>query len=295
MTNPLPIASIGLISDTHFLERLFHLPDSLASIWSGIHLILHAGDVGDPRVLDELARLAPVVAVRGNDDPDETKHLLPEKQVIPLRGHRILLWHSHYPDPAEEKARRADAWGFKLERIARHGQDAQADIVVYGHTHVPMASRLGNILLFNPGALASGSYFTRQKIQSVGRLQLMEDGRYAISHFDVGTGQPREFPSAEPAEAFPRLGNAHQEWLVEPGLIPFVDRLRNMGYRDFRSVIRAVIPEYRRIFGKGWLRRKDLIAAFRAADGIDPDDRQKVLAVLAGDSGSSDPAPAIAV
>jgi putative phosphoesterase len=293
MKNPPLVAALGLISDTHFLERLFCLPERLREIWSGVDLILHAGDVGSPEILDELGRMAPVVAVHGNDDPDETKRLLPEKQVIPVRGHRILVWHSHYPDPAEERTRRAGTWGLKLERIARHGMDAGADIVVYGHTHVPLISRSGNVLLFNPGAMASGSFFTRQAVKTVGLLRLMEDGRFEITHFEASSGQRREFPAADPGEEFFRLGNAYQECLVDPELIPDSDRLRKIEYRNFRAVVRSVIPVYRRVCDGGLLRRRDLAAAFRTAADVDPFDREKVLAVLAGGSPPSADATAI--
>jgi putative phosphoesterase len=283
MTNPPSIASIGLISDTHFQERLFDLPDRLGEIWSGVGLILHAGDVGDPQVLDRLGGIAPVVAVHGNDDPEDTRRMLPGWCLISLHGHRILLWHGHFPDPEEEQARRADPWGGKLERIACHGRDAGADIVVYGHTHVPMTYRYEDILLINPGALASGSYFTRQAVPSVGKLHFKEDGRISMIHFYTKTGRPREFPKADPADAFTKLGNVYQEWLVDPELLPEIEGLRKTTYKDFRSVIRAVVPVYRRILDGGMLRRQDLIAAFRRAEGIDPDDRQEVLALLTGE------------
>jgi putative phosphoesterase len=283
MTNPPSIASIGLISDTHFQERLFDLPDRLGEIWSGVSLILHAGDVGDPQVLDRLGGFAPVVAVHGNDDPEDTRRMLPGSCVISLYGHRILLWHSHFPDPEEEQSRRADPWGGKLERIACHGRDAGADIVVYGHTHVPMTYRYEDILLINPGALASGSYFTRQAVPSVGKLHFPGDGRISMVHFDAKTGRPREFPKADPADAFTKLGNVYQEWLVDPELLPEIDGLRKITYTDFRSVIRAVVPVYRRILDGGMLRRQDLIAALRSAEGIDPGDRQEVLALLTGE------------
>jgi hypothetical protein len=70
---------------------------------------------------------------------------------------------------------------------------------------------------------------------------------------------------------------------VDPELLPEIEGLRKTTYKDFRSVIRAVVPVYRRILDGGMLRRQDLIAAFRRAEGIDPDDRQEVLALLTGE------------
>jgi putative phosphoesterase len=286
-----PVLSIGLLSDTHFRERLFDLPERLAQIWSGVGLILHAGDVGDEQVLDLLAGIAPVAAVHGNDDTESAKRRLPGRLAIALSGHRILLWHSHYPDPEEERSRRVDPWGGKLERIAAHGAESGADVVVYGHTHVPMVSRHGDILLVNPGALASGSYFTRQAVPSVGRLTIAADGMLSAVHFDVRTGQAREFPQAGAEDAFGTLGDLYQEWMVEPDLLPDVEKFRDIRYRDIRSVVRAFIPAYRRRYPDGLLRRSDLIAAFRQSDGVDPSDRQAVLEVLAGGTPPPSAAP----
>jgi hypothetical protein len=180
-----------------------------------------------------------------------------------------------------------------MERIARHGMDAGADIVVYGHTHVPLISRSGNVLLFNPGAMASGGFFTRQAVKTVGFLRLMEDGRFVITLFEASSGQLREFPAADPEEECSRLGNAYRECLVDPELIPDSDRRRKTEYRNFRSVVRSVIEVYRRACDGGLLRRRDLAAAFRTAADVDPVDREKVLAVPAGGSPPSADATAI--
>jgi len=170
------ISAIGLISDTHYQDRLFDMPDSLWDIWRDVDLILHAGDVGELDVLDILSKYAPTIAVHGNDDPDHIKQDLPYQQIVTVRGIRILLWHSHYVDPVEEKANRKGVWGPKLARIVDRGHEVDAQIVVYGHTHVPMIYQHEDVILINPGALASGSYFTRQKISSVGKLHIYASG-----------------------------------------------------------------------------------------------------------------------
>jgi putative phosphoesterase len=119
------IASIGLISDTHYQDRLFNLPPGLADVWTNIDLILHAGDIGDLSVLNLLSKFAPVIAVHGNDEPDDVLKELPYQQIVAIRGTDILLWQSHYPDPEEEKSKRKGAWGPKLERIAVRGCERQ--------------------------------------------------------------------------------------------------------------------------------------------------------------------------
>ena len=83
MTGGPAIATLGLLSDTHFHDRLFELPPHLAAIFAGVDLILHAGDVGDISVLDELGHIAPVVAVHGNDEPEHVKQWLPYQSASP--------------------------------------------------------------------------------------------------------------------------------------------------------------------------------------------------------------------
>src|SRR5690554_1327395 len=97
---------IGLVSDTHSPQRCEKLPGALFSALSGADLILHAGDVGNLDVLDQLSKIAPVVAVHGNDDSEEAVRELPEQQIVTIGGIRILLWHSHYPNHEEEMASR---------------------------------------------------------------------------------------------------------------------------------------------------------------------------------------------
>jgi len=274
------IATIGLISDTHYQDRLFELPKGLADLWTNIDLILHAGDVGELCVLDLLSELGPVIAVHGNDEPDCIKKELPYQQLVAINGLRLLLWHSHYPDPEEEKAKRKGTWGPKLERIAGRGREVNAKIVVYGHTHVPMIYRYSDMLLINPGALSSGSYFTRQVAVSVGRLQILANGELDIALFDVATGHVRDFKVANPDDDFSLLADQYQEWMVEPDLIPDVGALRRITYEDVRAVVRALVPIYRRYLPEGTIQRKDLIEVIRSSNMITPNDKRKVLATI---------------
>src|SRR5262247_251704 len=120
-------ARIGLVSDTHMPERCAALPPSLFDVLQGVELVLHAGDVGELWVLDQLSALAPVVAVHGNDDTADAQRELPYQQVVAVAGQRIVLTHAHYPDRAQELgSRRDDAWGPKLERRAAFGRRAGA-------------------------------------------------------------------------------------------------------------------------------------------------------------------------
>ncbi len=122
MTEPV---NIGVISDTHGLLR----PQAVAAL-AGSDLILHAGDIGDPSVLDELRRIAPLVAVRGNVDVGEWAQSVPETQDREIGGIRIHLLHN----------------------IGHLAPAVAADVVVFGHSHQPMNERRNGRLYFNPGS-----------------------------------------------------------------------------------------------------------------------------------------------
>lgn len=122
---------IGLISDTHGLLRP-EVHDALA----GVELILHAGDVCSDTILDELMLIAPVYAVYGNCDDPWTPGLS-QKIEMELGGLRVHVSHGHElgrPKPAQVAAA------------------YDADVIVYGHTHIPKIERIGSRLVVNPGA-----------------------------------------------------------------------------------------------------------------------------------------------
>ncbi len=192
------VACIGLISDTHTPERCAALPPALFTVLNGVDLLLHAGDVGELWVLDRLSATAPIVAVHGNDETADAQRELPYQQVIAVAGQRILLTHAHYLNRDEELAsRRVDAWEPKLERRAAMGHRAGASIVVFGHMHIPMARRYGDVWLINPGAIASGNYITRQTVQTVALLFVRDDGTPFVRHVDLAAPQQRFEPQID--------------------------------------------------------------------------------------------------
>jgi len=128
--SPDPIV-VGLISDTHGTLRA-----SVHHALQGVSLILHAGDVGGDEILAELGMIAPVRAVYGNTDVPGDPSLVSEID-LELDGLSLHVSHGHElgsPTPA------------KLVAAYPHR------IVVYGHTHRPLAERLGHQLVVNPGA-----------------------------------------------------------------------------------------------------------------------------------------------
>ncbi|NTV64892.1 MAG: hypothetical protein HGA65_15385, partial [Oscillochloris sp.] len=116
----------------------------------------------------------------------ESQRELPYQQLISVGGLRLLLTHAHYPDRQDELvSRRDDSWHPKLDRRAEMGRRAGAQIVVFGHTHVPMSLIWRDTLLINPGAIAPGTHFARQSLMSVARLLVCADRSVAVEYIDL--------------------------------------------------------------------------------------------------------------
>lgn len=117
---------IGVISDTHNLLR----PEARLAL-AGVDGIIHAGDICGPAVLDQLSAIAPVLAVRGNNDRGEWAEALPHRIVTDIGGVQVLVVHD-----------KADA----------DGEAADAGVVISGHSHKPNIVREGGVLWLNPGS-----------------------------------------------------------------------------------------------------------------------------------------------
>jgi putative phosphoesterase len=125
--NKLP-AAIGLISDTHGLLR----PQALSAL-QGSELIIHAGDVGTPEILEQMQRIAPVVAVRGNIDRDSWASVLPLSTVVETASGLIYVLHD-------------------LHQLDLDPAVAGFPIVVSGHSHKPDKHEHAGVLYVNPGS-----------------------------------------------------------------------------------------------------------------------------------------------
>lgn len=119
---------IGIISDTHGLLR----PEAVKALQGCAH-ILHAGDVGDPRILTALRRVAPVTAIRGNIDRSGPCAALPTTEAIELGGKLFYLVHDRNDLDVNPRA-------------------ATIAAVIFGHSHTPEISRRNGVLYFNPGS-----------------------------------------------------------------------------------------------------------------------------------------------
>ena len=130
---------IGLISDTHIPDRARVLPQKVIEAFSNVDLILHAGDLTSPKVIEELEDLAPVLAVQGNMDRVNGIDL-PKARVVEAEGLRIGIIHGEvYP--------RADT-----QQLLYLAKELNADILVSGHSHQPKIEQNEGILLLNPGS-----------------------------------------------------------------------------------------------------------------------------------------------
>ncbi|HEY9790105.1 MAG TPA: metallophosphoesterase family protein [Candidatus Obscuribacterales bacterium] len=127
---------IAVLADTHIPKRARSLPEAAWKIIRSADAIIHAGDVLSPDFLHELEALAPLYAVRGNNDL--TLQQLPETLEVDLAGASIALIH----DSGDKKGR--------ATRLRRRFPNA--DVVVFGHSHIPMNELVDGQILFNPGS-----------------------------------------------------------------------------------------------------------------------------------------------
>ncbi len=153
---------IGLISDTHGLVR----PEVFEAL-AGVSRILHAGDVGPPDVLVELATIAPVQAVWGNTDAPGRADLV-ERIEETIGGVRVVVTHGH------------ELGSPKPPQLVSLYMNAQ--VIVYGHTHQQLITRAARRIVINPGAAGA----RRFKLQpSVAKLYI-EDGRADVELIALG-------------------------------------------------------------------------------------------------------------
>jgi uncharacterized protein len=148
---------IGVVSDTHCPEFLDRLPDPLLEALRGVDLILHAGDVTEAATIDELARIAPVEAVRG--DHDRALAALPASREITVEGRRIVIVHGNRSRWLEEP--QTLLWTLTLGFYHPHAglpralrrRFPDADVIVFGHTHASHIETRDGTLIFNPGGV----------------------------------------------------------------------------------------------------------------------------------------------
>ena len=148
---------IGVISDTHGLLR----PEALEALNGSKHII-HAGDVGDPAILDELREIAPVTAVRGNVDHGAWAKKIPETELVEIGGVSIYVVHI-------------------LEKLDLKPEAAGIRVVIYGHSHVPKLETKNGVMYFNPGSAGPKRFHLPI---TVGRL-MVENGTVGAEIIEI--------------------------------------------------------------------------------------------------------------
>jgi hypothetical protein len=143
-----PVEVIGLISDTHGLVR----PQALEAL-RGVDLIVHAGDVGRPEVLDAFRPIAPLTVIKGNNDRGAWAKHLPGTKIFTISGLKLFLIHD-------------------VHEMAFAPSERGIAVVISGHSHKPSVARRDGVLLVNPGSAGP----RRFKLPvAVGKLRI-EDG-----------------------------------------------------------------------------------------------------------------------
>ena len=140
--------TIGVISDTHGLLR----PEALQAL-KGSDQIIHAGDVGDPQILIDLGKIAPLTAIRGNIDKDAWVNRLPETEVLEIADKSFYILHDR-------------------NQLDLDPQAAGFAAVISGHSHKPQIETVKDVLYFNPGS--AGPRRFRLPI-TVGRITINGD------------------------------------------------------------------------------------------------------------------------
>jgi len=138
---------IGVISDTHGLLR----PEAVVAL-RGADRIIHAGDIGNPAILERLSEIAPVTAVRGNVDQKAWAQSIPETNVLEVDGVSIYVLHI-------------------LQKLDLKPRAAGIDAVIYGHSHIPKQDIKDGVLYFNPGSAGPRRF---QRPVTIGKLIVQE-------------------------------------------------------------------------------------------------------------------------
>ena len=147
---------VGVVSDTHS-----YLNPRVLELLQGVDHILHAGDIGDDVIIEELSRIAPITAVRGNNDKEGPTSLYPLEATEVLAGCQILLTHQvKLPKRPEDP-------------VLKGYLEAGVEVVVFGHSHIALQERRGTVLFFNPGAAGKRRF---KVVPSIGFLTV-EAGR----------------------------------------------------------------------------------------------------------------------
>ncbi|MBW2065598.1 MAG: metallophosphoesterase [Deltaproteobacteria bacterium] len=153
---------IGVISDTHLKRPTPLLEDTVRRYFLDVDMIIHAGDLVTPDVLDAF-KGKKVVAVAGNNDGPEVKRILPAKEIIAAGDFKIGVMHG---------------WGWPMSMGRKVSRKLEGvDCVVYGHSHWPSCHWRDGVFFFNPGAFSSGLPFPGRRTIGILTIDRQIQGR----------------------------------------------------------------------------------------------------------------------
>lgn len=148
------ISKIGVLSDTHIDTHSGSVLPVIKNHFNGVDLILHCGDIMTAGVLIDLETIAPVIAVKGNMDPQDMK--LPNDETILINGiHTICMSHGS-----------GSPYGI-MQKLYKKFSHERPSLILFGHTHIAGEFELNGIRFFNPG-----SPTTRSQYYSLGMINI---------------------------------------------------------------------------------------------------------------------------
>ena len=161
---------IGVISDTHIPKSADKIPDSVFNAFKGVDMIIHAGDIADMGVLDELRKITPnIEAVFGNMDSSASQSSLPIKKTIDVNGKRISIMHGWGPPV-----------GLRM-RVWNEFKEEKPNVVIYGHSHKAENKIVDGVLFFNPGSPTDKRFAGKNSIG----LMTIENGKIDAQIIDL--------------------------------------------------------------------------------------------------------------
>jgi uncharacterized protein len=137
---PVPL-TVGVISDTHIKEKgERRIPFEVFDLFErfAVDLLIHVGDIQSEEPLDRLARIAPLIAVHGNNESAFLKRALPGEVEIVVGPHRVGIVHGHQGSTARQTAKQVFG--------------GRVDLCIYGHSHIPKIETVNGTTYFNPGS-----------------------------------------------------------------------------------------------------------------------------------------------
>lgn len=160
---------ILILADTHMPKKGRALPDQIISaLREGVDFIIHAGDWSEKSVYEELCLYAPVYGVKGNVEIDDWAKQLPDKEMLQAEHMKIAIVHGHLG-----KGRTTP------DRAYHSCMNDEADLIIFGHSHIPFMEKRDGITLFNPG---SPTDKRRQKKFSYGILTTKSND-FELQHY----------------------------------------------------------------------------------------------------------------